>query len=154
MDEFDDIAQALAAYLRRVVGLESISWVVDWDKEMESELPKATKKKLGLGTIRFTAGENPDPKSQRLAFKSDFNLSLAVKPSIRRGKPEGRKLARLVAAAIHGWWPEETPTKDQVKFQVRKLIQAPKVVEGFQVFLLTAQCTVRLAPTTIELNPP
>ena len=152
MDLFTDRADQLAAYLDRVVGLETLVWVVDRDADMASEFNKATQKKKGLGLIRWVGGNNPDPNSSRLAITSDYNITLTVKPSIRKGMPAGAQLAELAARAIHHWSPEDTPTKQRVRFEVLSCRAMPPV-EHYQVHLITARSIVQLSSEPVQLRP-
>jgi hypothetical protein len=154
MSAFNEKADLLAARLAKVVGLESFSWVVDRDADLQAEFIKATKKKLGLGVIRWMGGPNPDPNALPLAIASAYNISLFLKPSLRRGKPPGDSLAQLTALAVHHWSSEDTPTKTRVRFEVlacRPIDTPPK--ERLQAFLIVAQSITQLPRTTITLNP-
>ena len=152
MDLFTNRADQLAARLESVVGLETLVWVVDRDADMTSEFKKATQKKKGLGLIRWLGGTNPDPNSSRLAIASDYNITLTVKPSLRNNMPSGAELAELAARAIHHWFPEGTPTKTRVRFEVLSCRAMPPV-EHYQVHLITARSLVQLSSEPVQLLP-
>ncbi|MCW1913734.1 hypothetical protein OJ996_09120 [Luteolibacter sp. GHJ8] len=155
MSVFNDRAELLADRLRSVVGLESFSWVVDRDADLKSEFEKATKKKLGLGVIRWMGGANPDPNSSRLAITSGFNITLFLKPILRRGKPPGDDLMELTARAVHHWFPAETPTKLRYRFEVLSTAPIPPPPEEphLQVFQIVAQSVTQFSSAIIQTTP-
>lgn len=152
-----DRADALAAYLTAVDGLQSLTWLVDRQKNLGSEFTKATAKKLGLGVIAFLGGTNYDRELSFVRLTARYRVSLHFKPVIHCGVPrdgskEPAELAELVARALHHWFPEETPTRRQVRFEVTGMEIVDS--EEFHVIRIDAESVVQFSSEPVSLIIP
>ena len=152
MSSFLTRADALKAYLSRVVGLESMTIEVERPKNLPSEFIKATKKKKGLGMITWNGARNNDRNAYPLRLTCSYNISLIVKPSLRGSAPPLDDLAELAAQAIHHWSPNpSSPTAHQTRFEV---LDVDKVEEGeVAAVMIVAESVVQLPKIEITLTP-
>lgn len=152
MSVFFDRADALKAYLETVDGLQSLAWVVDRQKNLASELIKATGKKLGLGVITWTGGKNNDRAAKGLRLASRFNVTLFIKPILRGSQPPGDDLAELAARAIHHWpMDANSPTKHLTRFEVTDVdtVDHPELL----VIRIAAESVTQLSATPVPIIP-
>jgi hypothetical protein len=152
-----DRADALAAYLASVDGLQSLTWLVDRQKHLGSEFTKATARKLGLGVIAFLGGTNHDRQLPFVRLTARYRVSLHFKPIVHGGVPrdgsrEPAALAELVARALHHWFPEETPTKSQVRFEVTEVTITD--AEEFHVIRIDAESVVQFSTEAVSIITP
>ncbi|MCW1926282.1 hypothetical protein OKA05_27255 [Luteolibacter arcticus] len=152
-----DRADDLAAYLATVDGLQPLTWLVDRQKNLGSEFTKATAKKLGLGVIAFLGGSNRDRQLSAVRLAARYSVSLFFKPVIHGGVPrdgskEPAELAELVARALHHWFPDETPTKSQVRFEVTDMTIAD--AEEFHVIRIDAESVVQFSSEAVSFIEP
>ncbi|MCW1887715.1 hypothetical protein OKA04_23460 [Luteolibacter flavescens] len=150
-------ADALAAYLMTVDGLQGITWMVERARNLDSEFTKATAKKLGLGVIRFLGGTNKDRNLNSVRLAARYSVTLFFKPVIKAGVPrDGSKepadVAELAARAMHHWFPVETPTKSQVRFEVTGMQTAD--AEHFHVIRIDAESVVQFSSEPVSLIEP
>lgn len=151
-------ADALAAYLGTVDGLQGMMWVVDRQKNLGSEFMKATARKLGLGVIAFLGGSNRDRQLAAVRLAARYSVSLFFKPVIHggvaregdgAGASEPAEVAELVARALHHWFPEESPTRSQVRFEVTEVTIAD--AEEFHVIRIDAESVVQFSGEGVSL---
>jgi len=152
-----DRADALAAYLTAVDGLQSVMWLVDRQKNLGSEFTKATARKLGLGVIAFLGGVNHDRQLPFVRLTASYSVSLHFKPVIHCGVPrDGSKepagVAELVARALHHWFPDDSPTRRQVRFEVTGMEVVDS--EEFHVIRIDAESVVQFSTEPVSLITP
>lgn len=155
MSSLLDRADALAAYLGTVDGLQGMTWVVDRQKNLGSEFTKATARKLGLGVIAFLGGTNRDRNLTGVRLAARYSVSLFFKPVIHGGVAmdgdagsEPAEVAELVARALHHWFPEESPTRSQVRFEVVEVTIAD--AEEFHVIRIDAESVVQFSGEAVS----
>ena len=152
-----DRADALAAYLTAVDGLQSLTWLVDRQRNLGSEFTKATARKLGLGVIAFLGGTNRDRQLSSVRLTARYSVSLFFKPVVHGGVPrdgskEPTEVAELVARALHHWFPDETPTRSQVRFEVTGMTIVDS--EEFHVIRIDAESVVQFSSEPVTLVGP
>jgi len=157
MSSLLDRADALAAYLGTVDGLQSMTWLVDRQKNLGSEFTKATARKLGLGVIAFLGGTNRDRQLASVRLAARYSVSLFFKPVIHGGVPreggmEPAEVAELVARALHHWFPDESPTRSQVRFEVTDVTIAD--AEEFHVIRIDAESVVQFSGEPVSFIIP
>ena len=149
-----DRADALAGYLTSVDGLQSLTWLVDRQRNLGSEFTKATARKLGLGVIAFLGGTNHDRQLSSVRLTARYSVSLFFKPVVhggvaRDGGREPAEIAEVVARALHHWFPEETPTRSQVRFEVTGMSIADS--EEFHVIRIDAESVVQFSSEGVSI---
>lgn len=147
-----DRADDLAEYLATVDGLQSVTWLVDRERDLGSEFTKATQKKHGLGVIAWAGGVNRDRDLPALRLGSRYTVTLFFKPLVRGANAAvPADLTELAARAIHHWFPDDTPTKRQVRFEVTAI--DPVRDEMFTAFRISAESIVQCSSTAIPIIP-
>ncbi|MGD1979768.1 MAG: hypothetical protein PVJ98_10265 [Akkermansiaceae bacterium] len=110
MSVFLDKADQIAARLKVDPGLSSVVVLVDRQKDMAAEFPKAMGKAKGGVVIILFDGYRPDsgdyPQADD-ALVSNFSITVWTKPVLRRGQPPADDLVEAIHTSLHGWKQED-----------------------------------------------
>ena len=104
MSAFYSAADSISAMLSAVDALSGVTFVVDRQKDIASELRKAMAKQGGcLALVTWAGAPNEDSSSDGPRFVSRYTVTLFSKPIIRAGETAADDLIEAMATALHDY---------------------------------------------------